>query len=406
MQQLPTRKKVIETLFEKWHPQVSTEWIPADEALHRVLAKDYEAVYSIPVVRASSMDGIGVISERFKNGIPDTSHWKAGEDFCRADTGDDFDDRFDAVIPIENVTFGENGQPVILPEVYVSAGMNIRPCGSMIQKGDMVGKKDRRLRSFDLACLAMGGISQVEVYKKPRVAFIPTGSELISLGEKPQRGNNIDSNSVLVKNMLKEMGAEPVLCPICRDNKSELASVLDEVLKEADVVILNGGSSKGEEDFNARILEERGAALFHWVAAAPGKPLCAAIVDNKPVINIPGPPAAVLYGMDWCIRSIVHRLLHLPMPKRQTVKGVLTEEIKAPSSMEIFCLMDVEKTHEGYRVRQKPWRGGSMADSMGAGAFYITELGTETKHSGEIVEVTLLRGEEDFEYEKSYIFDR
>ena len=94
------------------------------------------------------------------------------------------------------------------------------------------------------------------------------------------------------------------------------------------------------------------------------------------------------------------------MPKRQTVKGVLTEEIKAPSSMEIFCLMDVEKTHEGYRVRQKPWRGGSMADSMGAGAFYITELGTETKHSGEIVEVTLLRGEEDFEYEKSYIFDR
>ena len=105
MQQLPTRKKIIQTLFEKWNPEQQTETISIDAALNRILARDYEAVYSIPVVRASAMDGVAVVAERFAQGIPDTSAWKLGEDFCRADTGDDFDDRFDAVIPIEDVYF-------------------------------------------------------------------------------------------------------------------------------------------------------------------------------------------------------------------------------------------------------------------------------------------------------------
>ena len=100
--------------------------------------------------------------------------------------------------------------------------MNIRPCGSTIRKGEAVGHKNRKLQSFDLACLAMGGITEIEVYKKPRVAFLPTGSELVSLGENVTRGKNIDSNSILVKNMLIEMGADPILYPITKDSKDEL----------------------------------------------------------------------------------------------------------------------------------------------------------------------------------------
>lgn len=397
MQQLPTRKQVVETLFEAWNPQTKTEMVAVDEALGRVLAKDYEAVYSIPVVRASAMDGVAVISERFAQGIPDTSGWKLGEDFARADTGEDFDDRYDAVIRIEDVSISEDGILTIAPGVEVSANRNVRPSGSTIKKGELVGRKDRKLRSFDLACLAMGGVEEVEVYKKPRVAFLPTGSELVALGEEVARGKNIDSNSILVKNMLLEMGAEPLLYPITRDEKEKLEERLDEAIQRADVVIISGGSSKGEEDFNARILEERGAALFHWGAAAPGKPMCVAVIDNKPVINIPGPPVAVLYGMDWCIRSIIHRLQHIPMPKRQTITGILTEEIASPPMMEILCMMDVKKDADGYQVKQKAWRGGSMVDTLNAGAFYITEIGTRVKNPGEMVDVTLLRGEEEFE---------
>lgn len=396
MQQLPTRKLIIETLLEKWNPEKQTETISIDNALNRVLARNYEALYAIPVVRASAMDGVAVISERFENGIPDTSGWKPGEDFSRADTGDDFDDRYDAVIPIEDVSISDDGKISINDNVSVKSNMNIRPAGSTIQKGETVGRENRRLQSFDLACLAMGGITEIEVYKKPRVAFLPTGSELVPLGQDVTRGKNINSNSILVKNMLIEMGAEPILYPITKDSKDELNHVLDSALHDADIIIISGGSSKGEEDFNARILEERGAALFHWVAAAPGKPMCVAIIDNKPVINIPGPPVAMFYGMDWCIRELVNKMLHLPMPKRCKIKGELTAEIAAPPGMEILCLMDIEQTDEGYKVKQKKWRGGSMVDTLSAGATYITELGTAVKHPGEIIEVTLLRDEREF----------
>ena len=396
MQQLPTRKLIIETLLEKWNPEKQTEMISIDNALNRVLAKDYEALYSIPVVRASAMDGVAVISDRFENGIPDTSDWVLGEDFSRADTGDDFDDRYDAVIPIEDVSISEDGKLSICDSICVKPNMNIRPAGSTIHKGESVGRTNRRLQSFDLACLAMGGITEIEIYKKPRVAFLPTGSELVPLGQEVPRGKNIDSNSILVKNMLIEMGAKPILYPITKDSKDELNHILDCALNDADIVIISGGSSKGEEDFNARILEERGAALFHWVAAAPGKPMCVAMIDNKPVINIPGPPVAMFYGMDWCIRELVNKMLHLPMPKRCKIKGELTAEIAAPPSMEILCLMDIEQTNEGYKVKQKKWRGGSMVDTLSAGATYITELGTAIKQPGEIIEVTLLRDEREF----------
>lgn len=395
-QPLPTRAQVLETLFQQWNPTSKTETVPTQEALGRVLVRDQVSQVTIPVVRASAMDGVAVQSARFADGPPDTSGWRQGEDFCRADTGDDFDDRFDAVIPIEKARIDPDGRLRLRDAWPVRPEDGIRPRGSAIQAGELLAKRDRPLRSFDLACLAMGGVAQVEVYQAPRVAFLPTGSELVPLGAPVGRGNNIDSNSVLVQGLLTEMGATPLCHPIVPDRPEEVAAALDRALEEADVVLLNGGSSKGAEDFNARLLEERGSALFHWVAAAPGKPLCVALVDGKPVINLPGPPLAVFYAMDWCVRAVVHRLLHKPMPRRQTILGTLTEPIQAPADMEILCMMDVLPSPGGYQVRQKPWRGGSIAGSLGAGAVYITDLGREIRPAGEVLEVTLLRGLEDF----------
>ena len=396
MTSLPTRAQMLETLLQRWDPVSQTETIPVEAALGRVLTRDQYAQATIPVARASAMGGVAVCAVRFGQGMPDTAGWKLGVDFCRADTGDDFDDRFDAVIPIEGVQISEKGQLTILGDMQVRPGDNIRPRGSAIRTGELVARKHRQLRPFDLACLAMGGIAQVEVYRRPRVAFIPTGSELVPLGAPVGRGQTIDSNTLLAQAMLTEMGAEPLCYPIVPDQPGALAEALEQALQAADILLLNGGSSKGAEDYNARLLEERGAALFHWVAAAPGKPLCVGLIQNKPVINLPGPPMAALYGMDWCVRAMVHRLLHKPMPRRQTIQGILTEPIQPPKDMEILCMMEVQPTQEGYLVKRKPWRGGSMADALGAGAVYVTELGREVCPAGETLEVTLLRGLEDF----------
>lgn len=156
MTSLPTRAQVLETLLQRWDPVSQTETIPVEAALGRVLTRDQYAQATIPVARASAMDGVAVCAVRFGQGMPDTAGWKLGVDFCRADTGDDFDDRFDAVIPIEGVQISEKGQLTILGDMQVRPGDNIRPRGSAIRTGELVARKHRQLRPFDLACLAMG----------------------------------------------------------------------------------------------------------------------------------------------------------------------------------------------------------------------------------------------------------
>lgn len=111
---------------------------------------------------------------------------------------------------------------------------------------------------------------------------------------------------------------------------------------------------------------------------------------------MPGPPLAVLYVMDWCVRAIVSRLLHKPMPERQTVRGVLTGDVHAPGFMELLCMMDVKKTDTGYQFEMKDGRERGISETMGAGAMFVTELGSKGYRAGETIEVELLRGAEDF----------
>ena len=104
-----TKEEALSLVFSKWHPNIQTETVRIENAFNRVIAKQYYSAHNVPVVRSSCMDGIAVKSERFTNGMPDTSNWVKGIDYVRADTGDDFPDEFDAVIKIEYVRFLDNG---------------------------------------------------------------------------------------------------------------------------------------------------------------------------------------------------------------------------------------------------------------------------------------------------------
>jgi molybdopterin molybdotransferase/putative molybdopterin biosynthesis protein len=262
--------------------------------------------------------------------LPDTSAWVAGKDYVRADTGDDFDDRFDAVIRVEDVELDANGILHIKKTVTVEPDSMVNPKGAMLKEGDILHAKGTPLRSFDLSTLAAGGITRVPVLRKPRVAFIPTASELVSAGTMPGRGQIIDSNSVLARFVIAELGGEPVLLPIVKDDPQALEQALDEALSTADIVIVNGGSSKGLEDFNTRLLAGRGELLCHGVAAAPGRPLSATIVDGKPVINAPGPALALFYVLEWCINPLIARALDVPPRQRPIVQAVLAEDFARP----------------------------------------------------------------------------
>ena len=390
-----TRAQALEALFSAWRPEaLETEEIPLEEACGRVLARDMHALLDLPVVRASMMDGVCVDASRFAGGCPDTSGWKREVDYDRADTGDDFPDAFDAVIPIEQAAFGPGGTLTLSPEEPVVPGLHVRPRGSTLRTGDLLMRGGLPIRGVDLAALAMGGVTAVPVYRRPRVAFFPTGSELVPVGAPVTRGKNIDSNSLLAREMLREMGAQPLCHPVVPDRPEALERALETGLAEADVVILNGGSSKGEEDFNARLLEREGQVICHWLSAGPGRPMCIALVRGKPVINLSGPSMAAFYGLDWCIRPIVARLLGLPAARRQRVSGVLAEDLHCPPSLDFLCRMNVRPAPGGgYTLHPVPFKTASLPLCMGSNATFVSPIGEGPYPKGTVLEVELLRDE-------------
>lgn len=391
---LISKEEALERLFGAWQPQPAAESIPLSEAAGRVLAEDQYAAYDLPVYRASTMDGIAVRSDDFSEGMPDTSCWTPGTDYMRADTGDDFDDAFDAVIAIEDVSIQENGSVILAEKLNVKAGSNVKPQGADVRKGKLLARKGTVLAALDLAAIGMGGIGTVTVIQKPKAAFIPTGNELVPVGTPLQRGQNFDTNSPMVMQLLREMGAEPLLYPIVRDDPKALRAVLEEALSKADMVLINAGTSKGHEDYCAELLAEKGDVLFHGVAAVPGRPMSMAIVDGKPVVNLSGPSFACFYSMDWAVRAMVCRHLGTEPPKRKKVQAVLAKGLQSPPFFSVMMSIHLESDSDGKLLATPlPLRGPNsvgIAAALTAEAVYVTKLGGEKHEAGEVIEIELL----------------
>ena len=390
-----TREQVLTDLFTQWTPGDETELVPLDAAIGRVTARALYSVNTLPVHRTSGCDGIAVKSALFKNGIPDYKTWRDGDEFVRADTGDDFDDDYDAVIMIEEVDLTPDGSIKYMSEdIEVASGTNTTASGRSVASGDRIIDADMPIRPTDLAAIAMGGCRMVPVRKKPKVTFIPTGTELIPPQMSPKRGQNVDTNSLLIRETLRALGAEPIIFPIVPDDNALLEKTLDDALLAADIVVLNGGTARGGEDFNAALLERKGRLLHHYVAAAPGRPMAVGLIAGKPVVNLPGPTIAAFYGADWCLTAIVCRALHLPLPIKERVVCTLTQDMSTSPAMAMLCRMEVKKAADGYVAEPLSFFTGTMPSCLTSNAMYISPVGESKRRAGDRIEVELLRGRE------------
>jgi len=345
--QMTSRIEALEKLFAVWTPPRETETVPLAEAVGRTLAETQRSCLTMPPAHVSVCDGIAVKSASFVHGLPDASGWVEGREYVWADTGDDFPDEYDAVIRVEELEKLPGGGLRITRRESVEPGDSVKPRGGTVQEGDKLLDAGQVIRPTDLSALAMGGAFTVPVWKRPVAAFLPTGSELIPCGAAPKRGENIDSNSLMVPAMLRELGAECLCFPITRDAVSELRETLHAALAQADIVVINGGSSKGGEDFNTRLIAEEGDLLFHEVSAAPGRPTAIGVVQGKPVVNMPGPPLAAYFVTDWCLRAILDRWLCHPPRILHTVRGVLTAPLGPGGPVETFRRLHAERAEDG-----------------------------------------------------------
>lgn len=390
-----TRSQALVLMKEHWRFAPGREMVPLSECLDKVTAEDIFSKNTLPVFRASCLDGVAVRSSDFANGMPDTSGWVRGRDFVRADTGDDFPDTFDAVIAIENVILEGEGLRFIENFVFDPKDETVDPAGSIVKAGALLVPAHTRITPELMASLAMGGISWVPVVRRIKIAFIPTGSELVPPGTVPKRGQNVETNGLMLKGLLARWGAELTAHPIVCDNAEYLENALDEALPWADMVLINGGSSCGEEDCNSLMLERRGDFFRHGVRAVPGRPVGFAIIDGKPVINIPGPVAAAYLLEHWCLSALVCHWYGLPDPAYPKIMARLTKPVKKRPGFEMTGRVSLLRTADGYTATPISWGDDGIPGLLlNTDGFINVPLEVAGIAEGETVEVELLKSPE------------
>ncbi len=384
----PTRKEIMQMVYERWNPNREEECVALEEACGRIVSKDVFASNTLPLVRASAMDGIAVRSADFSEGkMPDTEAWIYGVDYIRADTGDDFSDDFDAVIPIEEVRMENDRVILSCDPKEICPGKCVRPSGSMVKEGELLLPKGYKITPYRMAALATGGVKQVWVLKKPRVTFIPTGSELIPAGQVPGRGQNIESNSLMIRELAKEWGAEIACMPVIKDQMTELEDALMSAVEASDIVLINGGSSKGSEDYSIPLIEKYGQVLQHYVSSAPGRPMSVSLVQDKLIINVPGPTLAAFAVADWAVRPAISYYLQSVEQVSHEVEAILEKELKSPPFMEIYTRVIVTK-REGIYYAMPLGRDARMEDGAGrCNGILVTELGRKGYQAGDKVKI-------------------
>ncbi|MDR0925381.1 MAG: molybdopterin molybdotransferase MoeA [Hungatella sp.] len=395
-----TRAEAINALMARWTPDIATEILPLEQSKGRICARDVFSQNTLPVCRSSQADGIAVRFADFTNGIPDTSAWKKDLDYAMADTGDDFADAFDTVIQVEDLVYNASGTFSIVPEAPIVQGQLVSPQGSMLRSGELLLKKGDVVQPMQLCLLAAGGISGLEVVKQPVVAYIPTGNELVCPGEKPQRGQNVETNGLMISGYLEEWGAVIRTYPILPDNQKLLDETLADALQNADIILINGGSSKGSEDYTVRLLEKRSTFLQHGIKSIPGIPVALAIADGKPVINLPGPPFAAFCALDWCVRALVYQAQGRAMQPPRRVKAVLQKEVHKPAPYEFYLRLKVYKAGDGFFAEPLSW-GSRFAQAMNCNALMVIPVGSEGYHKGDVIEAELLYGLPDDDERRS-----
>ena len=281
---------------------LGTEHVALDASFDRILARDAAADGRYPAHPRSTMDGFAVrsqdgLAERRIVGEIRMGHAPPGSlgsgEAMRIPTGGAVPDGADAVVPVEDAD--ERDETIVLREMPV-CGDAITPAGEDMEPGDVVLAAGRRIDGAAMSVLATLGLSEVPVFRRPRLAIISTGDELVDPSKKPGVGQVRDSNRYALAGALRELGAEPLHIPRASDEPGRLEAAINLGLESADGVLLTGGSSVGIRDLVPRVVERLGdpGVIVHGLRVRPGKPTVLAAIGAKPVIGLPGNPTSAM----------------------------------------------------------------------------------------------------------------
>jgi putative molybdopterin biosynthesis protein len=350
---------------------LASEVIPLERALGRVLAEDVRSDVDVPGFDRSDMDGFAVraedtygaseeqpvllalSSESIPTGVAPQGEVTRGTATSIA-TGGMLPRGADAVVPVEFTDI--EGDRVVVRRARVP-GAAVSFAGTDIGCGETVLFRGTRLTSRETGVLAAIGRSRLEVVRRPRVAILSTGDEIAQPGEAMRPGLVYDSNGRILADAVAEAGGEPHFLGAFRDDEAALRAALAGALDSADLVLLSGGTSKGEGDLNARVVSElEPGIVVHGVALKPGKPICLAASGRRPVVILPGFPTSAVFTFHEFVAPVIRALAGLGAEERQTRRAVLAQKVVSERGRLEYLLVGLVST------------GGSPAQAGGAGA--------------------------------------
>ncbi len=403
---------------------LGAETIPLDEnALGRVLAAPVWAKVSSPHYHASAMDGFAVrAADTSGAGPSDPITLQAGSQTCYLDTGDPLPSEFDAVIPIENVEpLDAEGHPIqairkpvfIRIRAAVTPWSYIRPLGEDIVATQLVLPAGHTLRPVDLGAIAASGHVEIKVACRPRVAILPTGTELVPIGSDLKAGDILEYNSLVLAAQVKAMGGEATRFPISKDDFDLICQRVQEAAQTHDLILLNAGSSAGAEDFSARVVEKLGTLLVHGVAVRPGHPVILGMVNrgplpvsedvaqrlssSVPIVGVPGYPVSAALTIDIFVEPLIARWLGRPPLELPTETATLTRKIVSPPGDDDYVRVAVGRV--GGKLLAAPLsRGAGVITSLvRADGLIVLPSGEQGAEAGAQVQVRLFRSRSELD---------
>ncbi|NOX56978.1 MAG: molybdopterin biosynthesis protein [Planctomycetes bacterium] len=399
------------------------ETVTLSDALHRVLAVDVVSEVDVPGFDRSNVDGFAVQAadtfgateevprfvelnrEVLSPGAMPSEVVREGTATAIA-TGAMLPRGADAVVMVEYTELAEEGsspaghaQRAVTSDHRVrlrimrpvTAGENVTFAGTDIARGETVLRAGQVLTSREVGVLAAIGVVEVCVFRRPRVAIISTGDELIVPGVPSQPGKVYDSNSAILSAAVRELGGEPIELGIVPDDQAALQRAVQQAL-QYDVVLLSGGTSKGAGDLAYRVIERLTdpGIVAHGVALKPGKPICLAVTQGKPVVILPGFPTSAVFTFHEFVAPVLRALAGRPPARTEQVPATVPLRINSQRGRKEFVLVSLVRRADGLAAYPIGKGSGSVTTFSCADGFLVIDQHQELVEAGSRVEVRLL----------------
>ncbi len=365
--------------------------LPLSQAQGRITARPVWALTSSPHYDAAAMDGAAVRAADTL-GATETSpvNLTISAQAILVDTGNPMPAGFNAVVMIEHLhRVDDNTLQVSAP---VPPWQHVRPLGEDLVATELVLPENHQIRPVDLGACAAAGVTQLHVRRRPKVAVLPTGNELVPPGTAPLKpGDVVEFNSLMISGMIDSWGGEGVVLPSAPDEYETIKSAVSSGLSEFDMVIVNAGSSAGTEDYTASVVEDLGRLLVHGVAVRPGHPVVLGMAEGKPIIGLPGYPVSAVLTAELFVKPLIERWLGRPTEARPTVTAELTRKVLSPLGEDEYLRVKLGRV--GDRMVATPLQRGAgviMSLVRADGIAQIPRF-SEGLDAGSPVEVQLLR---------------